>query len=278
MRIGVPASVFLHAAALGLAFFSLPSSWRTPVVSEPVVPIDIISKAELAELTSVPAAAPKPKPEPEIKPDPPAPKVEEKPAPKVEEPPPPEPKPELKPEPVKPDIKPEAKVEPPQEKPKPKPKPKPKEDELDFDRLAALVDKERQNQQPSDPSQAAVESERPQERVGPGDRLTASDIAKMQAAVSRCWQTQALIGAPEPEKLLVQLEIELGRDGRLVGQPRVVNGLQISLSGNQFWKVAEQVAIRAVISCQPYDFLAADRYAVWKEMQLNFDPRVMAGF
>jgi hypothetical protein len=100
----------------------------------------------------------------------------------------------------------------------------------------------------------------------------------MRAAVGRCWQTQALIGAPEPEKLLVQLEVELNRDGTLRGQPRVANGLQISLSGNQFWKVAEQVAIRAVVSCQPYDFLAADRYDSWKDMQLNFDPREMAGF
>lgn len=276
MRIGVPASVFFHAAALGLAFFSLPESWRTPVVSEPVVPIDIISQAELAELTSVPAIAPKPRPEPEPEPEPPTPKEEEPPPPKVEEPPPPPPEPKSEPEPAKPEVKPEAKVEPPKEKPKPKPKPK--DEGLDFDRLAALVDKERKNQQPKDPAEAAVEGERPQEKVGPGDRLTASDIAKMQAAVSRCWQTQALIGAPEPEKLLVQLEIDLNRDGTLVGQPRVLNALQISVSGNQFWKVAEQVAIRAVITCQPYDFLSADRYAVWKEMQLNFDPRVMAGF
>lgn len=279
MRIGVPASLFLHTAALGLAFFSLPESWRTPVAPDPVIPIELISKAELAELTSVPAVAPKPQPKPESAPEPPKPKEEEKPAPKAEEAPkpPPETKPEPKPEP-KPETKPEVKVEPPKEKPKPQPKPKPKDDDLDFDRLAALVDKERKNQQPNDPAEAAVAGERPQERVGPGDRLTATDIAKMQAAVSRCWQTQALIGAPEPEKLLVQLAIELNRDGTLIGQPRVLNGMQISLSGNQFWKVAEQVAIRAVISCQPYDFLAADRYGVWKEMQLNFDPRVMAGF
>lgn len=276
MRLGVPASIVLHAAALGLAFFSLPENWRTPVKSEPVVPIDIISKAELAELTSVPASAPKPKPRPEEKPAPSAPKEEIKPAPKEEKPLPPEPKPEVKPEPKPEPLKPEAKVEPPKEKPKPKPKPK--DDDLDFDRLAALVDKERKNQDPSNPDEAAVESERAQEKIGAGDRLTASDVAKMQAAVSRCWQAQALIGAPQPEKLLVQLEVELNRDGTIVGQPRVLNALQISLSGNQFWKVAEQVAIRAVISCQPYDFLAADRYAVWKEMQLNFDPRVMAGF
>jgi hypothetical protein len=269
MRFGVTTSVLLHACAFGLAFLSLPDSWRPKVASEPVVPIEILSRAELDRLTSVPAARPKPEPKPVEEPKPPAPELQPEPAP------PPEPKPEPKPEPVavKPEVKPEPKPE-----PKPAVKPQPKDDELDFDRLSALVDRERDKQPAGAPPAATTESDRAQAQVGAGDRLTASDLAKMRAAVGRCWQTQALIGAPEPEKLLVQLEVELNRDGTLRGQPRVANGLQISLSGNQFWKVAEQVAIRAVVSCQPYDFLAADRYDSWKDMQLNFDPREMAGF
>lgn len=276
MRIGVPVSLLLHACALGLAFVSLPDSWRTRVVSEPVVPIDIISKAELAELTSVPATQKKPEPKPEPpKAEPPAPEPEVKPEPKPEAKP--EPKPELKPEP-KPEPKPELKPEPkPEKKPDLKPA-KPKPDELDFDQLSQLVDKERDKEPARGAPSDVPEGERDQERVGAGDRLTASDISKMQAAVGRCWQTQSLIGAPEPEKLIVRLEFELNEDGTLRSQPRTVNGIEISLSGNQFWKMAEQVAVRAVIACQPYDFLARERYHIWREMELNFDPSQMAGF
>ena len=275
MRFGVVASVLLHLCAVGLAFVSIPESWRPKVEQEPYVPIEIISKAELALRTSVPATTKEPIPD--IKPEPKPPAPEEKVEPP--KPTPEEKKPEAKPEPP-PAPKPEAK-KPEEKKPEPpKPKPKPKEPEdLDLDRLSALVNKEKQKeQQQEEPAPNAIQGERNQEQIGAGDRLAASDIAKMKAAVSRCWQTSALVGAPEPEKLRVEVQFELNLDGTLKSQPRVVNSLQISLSGNQFWKVAEQVAVRAVIQCQPYDFLAPERYDVWREMQLNFDPTEMAGF
>lgn len=275
MRFGVVASLLLHACVFGLAFLSLPESWRPNVAPEPVIPIELIRKAELAPKTSIPAAQPKP---PEVKPEPkekpPAPKEVEAPKPKPE-PKPVETEPEPAPPPVKPEVKPEIKPTP----PKPKPKPKPKQEDLNFDELSALVDKMREKEEaPGAPSETVEEAERAQQQVGAGDRLTASDIAKMQAAIARCWQTSALIGAPEPEKLVVRVEVKLRRDGTLLTQPRTLNAVEINLSGNRFWKAAEQIALRAVISCQPYDFLAQDRYEVWKEMELNFDPSVMAGF
>jgi len=64
MRFGVLASVLLHVCAVGLAFLSLPEFLRTKVVDAPVIPVELIREAELAEKTSVPAAAAKPKPNP----------------------------------------------------------------------------------------------------------------------------------------------------------------------------------------------------------------------
>jgi outer membrane biosynthesis protein TonB len=287
MRFGVAASLLLHLCAIGLLFVSLPEGWRPKVTPEPYVPIEIISQAELAEKTSVPAAAPKPKPEVKPEPEPPAPEKVEAPAPEpVEEkkpetetpPPPPQeqaaPKPE--PEPVAPE--PEKKPEP----PKPKPKPKPKKDtgELDLDRLSALVNKERAKEQPQQgaPSETPIESERTQRQVGAGDRLAASEKAKMQAAIYRCWQIGAIAGMPEANRLIVTVEFELNRDGTLDGQPRVANEMQINLSGNKFWKVAEQSAVRAVVSCQPYDFFPQDKYSDWREWRLDFDPSQAAGY
>lgn len=271
MRFGVFASLLLHACAMGLAFISLPDFLRTKVVDAPVIPIDLIDEAEFAEMTSVPAMAPKPEPKEEKPPEPPKPKVEEpKPTPKAEAEP--EPKPEPAPE-KKPEPKPEA------VKPKPERKPKPKSEDLDLDALSALVDKSRKAEpSSSEDSSAVLEADRAQEAIGAGDRLTATEIDKMRAAVSRCWNASAIIGAPEPEKLVVVLDIDLNRDGTLAGAPRVVNALEINLSGNRFWKVAEQNAIRAVQACQPYDFLDPARYQDWKAFTLNFDPSQMAGF
>lgn len=281
MRFGVFASVLLHLCAVGLAFVSLPEGWRSRIVSEPVVPIELISLAELAERTSVPAAAPTPAPVEEPRPEPPAPTPQPQPepppqrvaeAPRPEpEPPKPEPQPEPKPEPPKPEPKPEP--------PKPQPKPPPKSDELDLDRLAAVVDRARRDPQPQGaPPETTQQADRAQQQVGAGDRLAASDIAKMKAAVSRCWSVSALAGAPDANRLVVLLQFELNRDGTLQGPPRVANAMQINLSGNRFWKVAEQTAIRAVVACQPYDFLAQDRYSAWREMEVNFDPSEMAGY
>src|SRR5690606_33514516 len=159
----------------------------------------------------------------------------------------PAPKPEPKAEEPKPEL-----LKP---KPQEKPKPKPKQEDLDLDALSALVDKSRKAEAASEAdSDAAIEADRARPAIGAGDRLAASEIDKMRAAVSRCWNASAIIGAPEPEKLIVELDIDLNRDGTLTGAPRVVNALQINLSGNRFWKVAEQNAVRAVQACQPYDF------------------------
>lgn len=275
MRFGVLASVLLHACAVGLAFISLPEFMRTKVVETTTIPIELIADAELAEKTSVPAAAPKPKPKVEELPDLPKPKVEEpKPTPKAE----PEPAPKAEPALKKPEPKPEP-VKPKPDLVKPKPKPKPKQEDLDLDALSALVDKSRKPEAASSAdSDAMLEAERARAAIGVGDRLAASEIDKMRAAVSRCWNASAIIGAPEPEKLVVEIDIDLNRDGTLAGAPRVVNALEINLSGNRFWKVAEQNAVRAVQACQPYDFFDPARYQEWKAFTLNFDPSQMAGF
>lgn len=272
MRFGVFASVLIHLCAVGLAFLSLPEFMRTKVVDAPVIPVELIRDADLAEKTSVPAAAPKPKPKEEKPPDLPKPKAEEpKPTPKAEPEPAPKPKAEEK--------KPEPKAETPKPKEKPKPKPKTKPEDLDLDALSALVDKSRKSEPaPAADSDPMLEAERARAAIGAGDRLTASDIDKMRAAVSRCWNASAIIGAPEPEKLIVEIDIDLNRDGSLAGTPRVVNALEINLSGNRFWKVAEQNAIRAVQACAPYDFFDPARYQEWKAFTLNFDPSLMAGF
>lgn len=274
MRLGVLASLFLHASVAWLILYGLPDMRRSYAPTEPTIPIELITEAELDLTTSVPAARPE-EPEPveeEPEPDLPEPEPEEPPAPVVEPEPEPEPEPAPEPEP-----------QPVEEEPEPQPEPEPEQQrtaELDLDALSQLVDKAREDEtaQPVDtPSETTEVADHARAAIGAGDRLTASDEAKMKAAVSRCWNASAIIGAPNPETLIVSIDFELDRNGELSSDPRVANAMQINLSGNRFWKVAEQMAMRAVVACAPYDFLPQDRYETWREFRVNFDPSEMVG-
>ncbi len=274
MRFGVFSSFLFHLVIVGLVLMS-PPSWRSAIVPEPYIPIELIREAELDLVTSVPAARPEPEPVIEEEPDLPEPEIEEEPEPEpepVEPLPAPEPvAPEPEPEPIQPEPTPEP----------PAPKPEPKKPELDLDALSKLIDLEKDTERVEAPREVPSETTETADQVraaiGPGDRLTATDEVKMRAAVQRCWNAGTIIGAPEPEKLVVKIDFELTRDGVLASAPRVANALQINLSGNRFWKVAEREAISAVVKCAPYDFLSPDRYETWKEFSLTFDPSQMVG-
>ena len=288
MRFGVFASLLLHLAVAGLAVVGLPQARRDYSEPEAYIPLELIAEAELGLTTSVPAARPEPEPEEEEAPDLPEPVEEEPveeepPAPVEEAEPEPAPEPAPEPEPAPAPIEPEEEEAEPEPEPEPAPEPEPEPQqtaELDLDALSRLIDRERQTERAAPvetPSQTAETAERARPAVGAGDRLTASDEAKMKAAVSRCWNASAIIGAPNPETLIVSVDFELNRNGELASSPRVANAMQINLSGNRFWKVAEQTALRAVTTCAPYDFLPQDRYETWKDFRLNFDPSEMVG-
>ena len=60
----------------------------------------------------------------------------------------------------------------------------------------------------------------------------------------------------------------LNQDGSLSGEPSVVN------SGDGFFQVAAESAMRAIRRCQPYKMPIA-KYDVWKDVEVTFDPREM---
>ena len=284
MRFGVFASIVFHLALVGSVYLDLwPFDFRPTITPEPYIPLELIREAELSLRTSVPAAAPEPVeeeieepdlPEPEVEEEPPAPQEQFRPE-EAAQPEPEEPVVEKAPDPVAetPEPQPEEKPEPPKETPTVKPKP---EDAFDIDAFGDLIDKElekeRQSKTSATPSQTTETADRARPAIGAGDRLTASDKTKMIAAISRCYNTGSLIGAPNPETLLVVLQFELNQDGTLMGQPRVANALEINFSNNRFWKVAEQASVRAVVACQPYDFLDPARYNDWKEFEVGMRP------
>lgn len=300
MRLSIVISFLLHAALVGV-WYLLPADWKPHVVFEPAIPIEILSEAEFAELTAVPPqreTPPEPEPEPEeITPDPLPEPVQEDPAPESVPPPeevtpvplPPEPQEEEQPaepeEPEEPveeapqDPTPETPQEDPREEPD-QPEPPAETSTPPEDPFASIEDSlggidlgdnpRRNPQETMDGSDGA-------NRAGQGDVLTVNEEALLRAHLQKCWNAQPFIGAPQPEKLIVKVEIRLNRDGTLRGEPKVLNAMQIRASGNGYWRIAEREALNAVRDCAPYSFLPPDRYGAWQENQFNFNPAEMAG-
>ena len=90
-----------------------------------------------------------------------------------------------------------------------------------------------------------------------------TDLASIRQAIAPClgkaW------GAPATrQSTRVTLRWRLDEDGRLLGQPEVIEP-----QGNP-GAPAAQAAIRAVRACEPFR-LPVDRYHLWKEIVFNFD-------
>ncbi len=107
---------------------------------------------------------------------------------------------------------------------------------------------------------------------GRDSRLTASQRsllgAMMKRAVSRCWNINS--GLEGVDRIVVELEIRLGTDGRLQGQPRVANN-----RGGAIFQDAVNSAVRALIQCEPYDLPKEFYKDGWDHMVVTFDPQKM---
>jgi outer membrane biosynthesis protein TonB len=173
-----------------------------------------------------------------------------------------------KPEAKKPEEKPakQKEAEAPPKKPAP---PKPKRD-FNTDRIAALL-----NKIPDAASEAApvLPSDDPAPKKVRGQSngtemtMSVNEIDALRARIAQCWSPPP--GGLGAEQIVVKLRMKLNEDGTLVGYPTVANS-----GGSSFFQAAADSAVRAVYQCQPYT-LPSDKYALWRDMILNFDPSDM---
>ncbi|MEM9422617.1 MAG: hypothetical protein AAF986_08945 [Pseudomonadota bacterium] len=277
MRASVLLSILLHSGAAAALMMGLIPMRERESLYVPPVPIEVIRKAELSELLSVPEMVEAPEPEQPVEEEDPAP-VEEVP---VEEVAPPEPSPEPAPEPEpepEPTLEPEPEPEPIPEPPKPEPpKPAPPKlpaDELDFGDLeSALKDLDPDKQEKAAPrlvNDGATTSDVTTQQIGEGQELTIREEDLFRARMYECWNPD--MGVPNADELVVEVKIFLNRDGSLAGPPEVLNNGVINRSGNSYWTAARQRALTAVQRCAPYSFLDPGRYENWRNVTFNFDP------
>ncbi|NRA28816.1 MAG: cell envelope integrity protein TolA [Parvularculaceae bacterium] len=273
MRYATFVSMMLHLGVLFGGLIIAPFITTRDVLVTPVVPIQLLSEAEIADELSVRADrtadavedAPPEKVMPkdgieEVSLDDPLP-MPLPPEPEPEpEPQQPEPEPEIEPEP-EPEPEPEEKVQPPQKKPE------------KIDDLAGLEDalKDLEDDPFGAPSEVLdPEGLNNQERLGLGGELTATETDLVRARMLDCYDQ--LSGVPDAANLVVEVKINLDRDGTIRGDPEVINNLAIQVSGNPYWKATKDRAIRAAIKCAPYDYLPQDKYDQWDELTLVFTP------
>ena len=230
---------------------------------------------QLAEKAPEPAPqpAPEPEPEPEVVEPEPEPAPEPEPEPEVVEPEPaPDPEEEVKQlakAPPIPKVKPKAnpaqkqvaKKEPPKE-------PKKKKDDPLQSILKNVLN---QKQQPAQQQQQAAVSNTQGVAQG-GSRLEQADIARaMQSQMRRCWRIEP--GARNAEDLIVEIRVFLHPDGS-VWKADIID--KARMNRDLFYQTAAENALRAILSCSPFN-LPSNKFSIWREMLLKFNPQDMFG-
>lgn len=99
-----------------------------------------------------------------------------------------------------------------------------------------------------------------------GAKYLAISVAQQ---VLRCWKPP--VAAPDTKGIAVRLDIRLSIEGRLAAMPTPAESLDLS---DPNVKAAILAATKAVYACAPYN-LPAERYSVWKEIIVAFDPRML---
>jgi outer membrane biosynthesis protein TonB len=256
-RVGLFGALMLHGAIAAAALFTWQHHLEFTDESPPMVPVDLITIADKTNIVST--VQPQPKIVPEEAPATPPP-VAPTPAPA---PPKAEAAPEQAPsEPViakpAPLPKPLQKPQPPAEQKKPK-----------SDDFSALLNK---LTSPAAAPRSARTAERTVRGVGAMNAMTMELSDALKNMIAQCWSPPA--GAPHPEQLIPVFRLFLNPDGSVAQPPQLTADSASAAVGNPFMRAAAEAARRAIYTCAPYR-LPADRYNVWRDITVDFDPRKM---
>ena len=151
--------------------------------------------------------------------------------------------------------------------------PEKKEEPKPEDPLASILRnveklKEQPTRQREQTAKAPTVAETPQISAVQRQQLERS----VQDQIKGCWSLDP--GARRAEDLVVEVTVNLTPDGRVIGQPRVVDAAR--MNRDAYFRSAAENAVRAILKCSPFKLPVA-QYASWKQMKLTFNPREMFG-
>jgi hypothetical protein len=171
----------------------------------------------------------------------------------------------------------EAKPPPAPPVPRQRPKPEPPQPQFSVDSVLALLESRappKAAPTPAPPPQAQI-ADAPQKGLGAQTASTLDLRDTLLAQIRECWNVP--VGAPTPEKLIVQVRVFLARDGSLAQPPLLEPQTRAAAASNPYMRTAAEAALRAVNVCEPYKLLPPDRYDSWREIVMTFDPSRMIG-
>jgi hypothetical protein len=106
--------------------------------------------------------------------------------------------------------------------------------------------------------------------VPKGPPLTGGEREGLVLAVERFWNVP--IGIQNAADMIVVIAIELSPNGKLIGEPKLVDPKDLSAQG---MRQAFEAGRRALIRAQPYD-LPPEKYEQWRQIEVVFNPEEMA--
>jgi outer membrane biosynthesis protein TonB len=296
MRVPLVFSFGFHLAVFVFALYGLPSTSQSVVMEHRVIDVEIVSATETSEPTPVPKLEPPPKKKVKAQPPPKPPTPSKQvaalpPAPEPVAAPPselePQPKPaEVIPVPTSPKLKVKPKPKPPKVAPRPKSRPRQGFASMMLKTVQKLKDapppeKSKKKEKTFDEKMAALMNRKSvsmpeREQQAPlGENLTISESDAIKRQIERCWLVPAAIGAKDIEEMMVQVRLKLNPDGTL-RESRIVD--RFRMETNATYKAVAESALRAIRNprCSRFN-LPLQKFDVWKDMVLRFNPSEMVG-
>jgi outer membrane biosynthesis protein TonB len=99
----------------------------------------------------------------------------------------------------------------------------------------------------------------------PAPQVAHDDTAAFRERVSAC--SALPTGIEAGEKVRIVLRVSLKPDGSLALPPQLIEA-----SASPKWPALMQSAVEALEKCQPYTMLPAEKYKMWKTLDLVFTP------
>ena len=116
---------------------------------------------------------------------------------------------------------------------------------------------------------AATSDTTPTQEAPSGPPLTGSEKNALVLAVQQCWNVP--VGVQNASDLVVVLAVELTLDGKLVGNPKLIDPPG---TPQGVVRQAYEAGRRALLRCAPYA-MPREKYEQWRHLEVVFNPQKM---
>lgn len=152
-----------------------------------------------------------------------------------------------------------------------------KKKQFDAEKIAALLNKtpDKGSPRPSVPLDEQAKSLNKGPVLGAPEgrdrQISASELAILAQRIRQCVQSKwnLLAGGESAQHTIVKIRLRFNPDGTLSGPPMIMNP-----QSTPYFLAVSDSAVRAAQACEPYS-LPPEKYDLWKDIVLNFDPRDM---